>query len=70
MYAAAEGKSRLGIPVAVGKEYVAATPEKRSNRFTMGIRATPKKAKPEPQPNPLSQIKQHLTPSGKLRRGD
>jgi hypothetical protein len=27
MYAAAEGKSTLGIPRAVGKEYVAATPK-------------------------------------------
>jgi hypothetical protein len=44
--------------------------QRRKNRFTMGIRATPKKAKSEPQPNSLSQIKQHLTPSGKLRRGD
>ena len=43
--------------------------QRRANRFTMGIRATPKKAKSEPSPNPLSQITQHLTPSGKLRRG-
>ena len=67
-----ETEIAAGKPVkdAVAIAYAVQRHKPKSNRFMMGIRATPKHAKPEPQPNPLSQIKSHLTPSGKLRRGD
>lgn len=41
MYAAAEGKSTLGIPAKVGREFIAAS---------HGIKGLPKRAKPAKKP--------------------
>lgn len=44
MYAAAEGKSTLGIPPAVGKDFVAKTPKAKQSSLLQQIRShlTPK----------------------------
>lgn len=55
MEAAAHGRSTLGIPQSVGKEFVAASPKGTAHRAkhrTLG-----------------EQIKSHLTPSGRLKTG-
>jgi hypothetical protein len=39
MYAAASGHSTLGIPAAVGKEYVAATPRKKRQALMAQMRS-------------------------------
>ena len=73
MYASASGHSTLGIPTSVGKEYVAATEQAKN---------LPERKKP-PKPSKkhsqkanvrqgqdlVSQMRGHLTKSGRVVRG-